>query len=217
MTELALTNIALRAINEPPVAALSDSPLATETRDRALEISKRLQQQGPWSFARATYRLPIGGAGSNIIPWQAGESVIETTSLAELTLCGVDQGYAWLRLDTGTAVGAKLLTGQKSGAIRLGGALPAALAIDDVWAIADLPEPFAHWLAKETGLDMERQYKMGTMEESVLRAEVLRTRAEFKEWDAQWGVANIFDMDSVAVPRMGFTTSREVEDDDDDE
>jgi hypothetical protein len=214
MTELALTNIALRELNEPAVTALAESPLATETRDRALELSKRLQAAGPWSFTRATYRLPItSGAGSNRTPWQAGESVKEAVSGAYFTLCAMDNGYAWLRLDTGTPTGGQLLTGQTSGAIRNGGVLPTALSIDSAWDIADLPDPFAHWLAKEAGLDMERQYKLGQTDEAVIREKLLRARAEYKEWDAQWGLANINDMDSVAVPRSAFTQSIDEDDD----
>lgn len=208
MTELALTNIALRPLNEPPVAALADSPLATEARDRALEISDRLQTMGPWAFSRADYKLPItSGVGSNKLPWQAGEEIKETTSNAVFTLCAMDKGYLWLRIDSGTPTGGQLLTGQTSGAIRNGGTLPTALAKDTSWAIADLPDPFAHWIAKEAGLDMERQYKLGGVEESVVRGQVIRNMAEYKEWDAMWGVANANDMDSVAVPKQGFASS----------
>lgn len=205
MTELAATNIALRPLNEPPVTALAESPIATEARDRLLELSKRQQTMGPWSFSKADYKLAITiGGGANTLPMQAGELFKETTSNAIIQLRGMDEGYIWFEKVSGTFTGGELITGQTSGAIRTGGTLGSQLAKDSAWDIADLPDPFTHWLAKETGLDMERQYKMGGMEESVIREQLLRARAEFKEWDAMWGVANIYDMDSVAVPKAAY-------------
>ena len=213
MTELEITNIALRGLNEPAVAALADSPLATIARDRCLEWSKQVQALGQWNFAQATYKLSTTiGVGANRIPWQSQEQIIETTSNASMTLIAMDKKVIWVRLDTGTATGGQLLTGQESGAIRNGGVLGSALDVDDAWALADLPDLLGRWIAREAALDLEREYKMGAIDEQILRDQLLRARAEFMDWDAMWGNANINDMPSVKGPSDEFTILSEDDD-----
>lgn len=200
--ELKYTNIALRALNESPVLSLDESPMATECRDRLLEISQQQQAHGDWFFLAATHKISV--SGGNQIPWERGETIKETTSNAEMRLIAVDAKTLWVKATSGTPIGGYQLTGQNSGAIRYGSTL-VTLPTDEAFGMCDVPPLFAKWIAEETGLDMERQYKRSAVDDQILSQRVNRARNEFKDWDAMHAQANVHNLPGPSAIGSAFT------------
>lgn len=207
-TDVQIASLVLRGLNEPAVTSLGDSPQAQEAYDRFTEISARMQTQDDFNFTQADYKLSLSAVSGNTYPWTSQESVVESTSLAELTLIAVDGGVGWFRLDDGTPTGGQNLTGQTSGAVRLGGTLGSALSRDSAWAYSDLPDPFVYWIAAEAARELQAQYKRSGVDDALLAQNAGRKHAEFMEWDAKQGAANMFDSPDPKASRDAFRLGR---------
>lgn len=194
MTLLTGVNIALRAINEPPVSNVSESPIAGEAEDLLEEIGDRIMASGPWWFQDATHILPI--SAGNAKPFLPGEALVESTSNAELQLRCIDRGRLWFTKIEGTPTGVQTITGQSSDATRTGGVL-ITLAVDDHWDFDQIPDPFAQWIAREAGLELERTYKRGTTDDRIVSAQVERARVEARDWDRTWATTTMLDQPDV--------------------
>lgn len=201
MTLLTGVNIALRAVNEPPVSNVSESPIAEEAEDLLEEIGDRIMASGPWWFQDATHILPI--SGGNAKPFLPAEALVESTSNAELQLRCIDRGRLWFTKIDGTPTGAQTITGQSSEATRTGGVL-VSLSVDDHWSFDQLPDPFAQWVAREAGLELERTYKRGTVDDRIVSAQVERARIEARDWDRTWAATTMMDQPDVKRIRTAF-------------
>ena len=97
-----------------------------------------------------------------------------------------------------------LLTGQISEATRTGGTL-VTLSVDDHWDFDQLPDPFAQWVAREAGLELERTYKRGSIDDQIVSRQVERARIEAKDWDRTWATTTMRDQPDVKRIRTAFS------------
>ena len=201
MNTITGVNIALRAVNEPAVANVSESPLAEEAEDLLEEIGDRIMASGPWWFQDATHIVPISAGNSK--PFTPGETIIEATSAAELQLRCIDRGRLWFTKVEGTPTGGVLLTAQTSEATRTGGTL-ITLSVDDHWDFDQIPDPFAQWIAREAGLELERTYKRGSIDDKIISAQVERARVEARDWDRTWATTTMMNQPDVKRIRTAF-------------
>lgn len=180
-------SIALRAVNEPAVTSLSDSPLAQEASDRIDEFTTRLMDEGPWWFQQATHYASMTALGGNEILFTGGETVTGTTNLATLQIICISKNRVWFKYLTGTlGTGAETYTGADTGATLLTTATLTAIDPHTTWSFDILPEPFAQYIAQDAGFDLERQYKRGTTDDAMLARTVSRARIQAEAFDSGW-------------------------------
>ncbi|HYC99827.1 MAG TPA: hypothetical protein VEB22_01250 [Phycisphaerales bacterium] len=188
MLALTAVNIALRALGEPALSALGDSPHGQEASDRLDELVDEHLGASPFWFQTATHFATTTAASGNGKPFIGGEDVTGGTSGATFQLICIDsEGRVYLRRTDGTVSGTgETLTGATSEATIITSAAYTALDKNRSWPFTSLPEQFARWLAHECGLDLERQYKRGQVDEAILARRVSMARIHAIDFDTGW-------------------------------
>jgi len=187
MTSLSGVNIALRAVQEPALSALGDSPLGQEASDRIDEFTTRLMDEGPWWFQQATHYGTMSALAGNELLFMGGEVVTGTTNQATFNIICISKNRVWLKYIEGTiGTGAETYTGAESEATLTTTGTLTAIDPHTTWAFSILPEPFAQYIAQDVGLDLERQYKRGGMDEQVLTRTVQRAKVQAESFDSGW-------------------------------
>lgn len=180
-------NIALRAANEPGITALGDSPLGQEASDRIDELTTDLCDDGPWWFQEATHYASLTALGGNEKQIVRGETFTGGTSAATFTIICANKNRVWLKYIDGTVGGTgETLTGSDSETTLVTSTAYTAIDPNTTWSFDILPETFAKYVALQAGLDLERQYKRGSVDEQVLGRQVFAAQAKAQAFDQGW-------------------------------